>query len=120
MRMRTALRGSAAKAMSSPKPATEAANAPRSVVMAPAPAPAAATTLAPTSTPAGRVVEATDDQRRWRARSDRGVVAPPVEIDALVIDELIRSGFLPARDFHQRSEIAEAAAQALRVWATYR
>lgn len=40
------------------------------------------------------------------------MIAPPVEIDALVIDELIRSGFLPARDFHQRSEIAEAAAQA--------
>src|SRR5262249_54593509 len=92
MRMRTALRGSAAKAMSSPKPATEAANAPRSVVMAPAPAPAAATTLAPTSTPAGRVVEATDDQRRWRARSDRGVVAPPVEIDRRTHTQRVSTG----------------------------
>jgi hypothetical protein len=47
-------------------------------------------------------------KRRYRDRVRRGALAVTIEVDARIVDMLTRLDWLPARDVHDRLEIAAA------------
>jgi hypothetical protein len=54
-----------------------------------------------------------DVQQRYRARVRDGRMTVSVEIDHTTIDWLVRTCWLPAREFHTRREIAAAVGRLL-------
>jgi hypothetical protein len=65
-------------------------------------------------------MSATERQRRWRDRIRKGAMAVTVDIDARVIDELVRRGFLERDDeVYSREQIQAAVQEWLMVSARY-
>ncbi|MGV7215036.1 hypothetical protein [Bradyrhizobium sp. UFLA05-112] len=57
---------------------------------------------------------------RYRQRQRDGVMTAQIEVGSQVIDLLVRTGWLPPREVHDRREISEAIARMLRDAATHR